>query len=111
MSEQQEDCDALEHSDDSSSCAALANEGPSASEQGGLYMVPGDDLSCGTNLSLPSAQLAGPLEDIFLLGCTKASVLGFANFLQATMNPMDITPHVCNQLLVSCRVTSTTILR
>lgn len=63
MSEHQES-DALEHadsdqSDDSSSSDALADTGPSTSDQHELYLAPGDELSCGTHLTLPSAPSAG----------------------------------------------------
>ncbi len=67
MSDHQEDSDALErdsdHSDDSCSASdGLADIGPSPSGQPDLYLAPGDEVSCGTHLTLPSASSAGPLS-------------------------------------------------
>lgn len=70
MPDHQQESDPLEHaegdrSDDScsegceESSGVLADTGPSESEHHGLYLAPGDELSCGTHLTLPSASSAG----------------------------------------------------
>jgi len=70
MPEHPEEFDALEradsdHSDDScseGSSDVLVDTGAHESEQPGLYLAPGDELSCGTHLTLPSASSAGALS-------------------------------------------------
>lgn len=72
MSDRQGESDALEQAesdrtDESCSSDGLADAGPSSSCQHGLYLGPGDDLSCGTHLTLPSALSSGPLSLWMLL--------------------------------------------
>ncbi|KAL3143912.1 hypothetical protein ABBQ32_003728 [Trebouxia sp. C0010 RCD-2024] len=67
MSDRQGESDALEQAesdrtDESCSSDGLADAGPSSSCQHGLYLGPGDDLSCGTHLTLPSALSSGYQE-------------------------------------------------
>lgn len=73
MSDHQQESDPLEHAegdrtDDScseGSSGVVADTGPSESEHHGLYLAPGDELSCGTHLTLPSASSAGPWSQQF----------------------------------------------
>lgn len=65
MSDHLEESDVLEQAesdptDESCSSDGPADTGPSASCQHGLYLGPGDDLSCGTHLTLPSTSSSGP---------------------------------------------------
>lgn len=65
MSDHLEKSDVLEQAesdptDESCSSDGPADTGPSASCQHGLYLGPGDDLSCGTHLTLPSTSSSGP---------------------------------------------------
>lgn len=64
MSDRQGESDALEQAesertDESCSSDGLADAGPSVSCQHGLYLGTGDELSCGTHLTLPSALSSG----------------------------------------------------
>ena len=64
MSDHLEESDVFEQAesdptDESCSSDGPADTGPSASCQHGLYLGPGDDLSCGTHLTLPSTSSSG----------------------------------------------------
>lgn len=76
MSDHPEESDVLEQAesdrtDESCSSDGLADTGPSASCQHGLYLGPGDDLSCGTHLTLPSTSSSGPQSIALLFGLAK----------------------------------------
>lgn len=56
------DSDQCDDSCSEGSSDVLVDTGAHESEQPGLYLAPGDELSCGTHLTLPSASSAGPLS-------------------------------------------------
>ena len=56
------DSDRCDDSCSEGSSDVLVDTGAHESEQPGLYLAPGDELSCGTHLTLPSASSAGPLS-------------------------------------------------
>lgn len=56
------DSDRCDDSCSEGSSDVLVDTGAHESEQPGLYLAPGDELSCGTHLTLPSASSAGYQE-------------------------------------------------
>ena len=115
MSDHPAECDVLEQAesdrtDESCSSDELADTGP-ASCQHGLYLGPGDDLSCGTHLTLPSTSSSGPRCLALLSGLAKRPLTGHSTAVQAIMKLMLTITHVIQRMPASCQVMSTIILR
>lgn len=76
MSDNPDESDVLEQAesdrtDESCSSDGLTDTGPSASCQHGLYLGPGDELSCGTHLALPCTSSSGTQSLPLLFGLAK----------------------------------------